>query len=185
MTIITTKNIGELMKTINGMIVTSSEGLFNNNTSKSKYAISSLQAVRKAGEMGLEKIAVVGLPCQVAGLRNIQYHKYISKHGAERGKNGKPAKIPKIEYVLGLFCTEKFEYSELVDKVNSLDISMDDVSKCDVKGKNFIISTEDEDYPISLSEINASPGTAGITDVIKCNFIDCFCSFRRYVRSWI
>ena len=140
------------------MIVTSSEGLFNNNTSKSKYAISSLQAVRKAGEMGLEKIAVVGLPCQVAGLRNIQYHKYISKHGAERGKNGKPAKIPKIEYVLGLFCTEKFEYSELVDKVNSLDISMDDVSKCDVKGKNFIISTEDEDYPISLSEINASPG---------------------------
>ena len=141
------------------MIVTTSDGLFdNNNTSKSKYAISSLQAIRKAGEMGLDKIAVVGLPCQVAGLRNIQYHKFISKHGAERGKNGKPAKIPKIEYVFGLFCTEKFEYSELIDKVNSLDISMDDVVKCDVKGKNFIISSEDEDYPISLSEINASPG---------------------------
>ena len=141
------------------MIVTTSDGLFdNNNTSKSKYAISSLQAIRKAGEMGLDKIAVVGLPCQVAGLRNIQYHKFISKHGAERGKNGKPAKIPKIEYVFGLFCTEKFEYSELIDKVNSLDISMDDVVKCDVKGKNFIISTEDEDYPVSLSEINASPG---------------------------
>ena len=141
------------------MIVTTSDGLFdNNNTSKSKYAISSLQAIRKAGEMGLDKIAVVGLPCQVAGLRNIQYHKFISKHGAERGKNGKPAKIPKIEYVFGLFCTEEFEYSELIDKVNSLDISMDDVVKCDVKGKNFIISTEDEDYPVSLSEINASPG---------------------------
>ena len=97
------------------MIVTTSDGLFdNNNTSKSKYAISSLQAIRKAGEMGLDKIAVVGLPCQVAGLRNIQYHKFISKHGAERGKNGKPAKIPKIEYVFGLFCTEKFEYSELI-----------------------------------------------------------------------
>ncbi len=141
------------------MIVTSAEGLFKNgNTSKSKYAISSLQAIRKAGEMGLEKIAVVGLPCQVAGLRNIQYHKYISKHGAERGKNGKPAKIPKIEYIFGLFCTEKFEYSELADKVNSLDISMDDVVKCDVKGKNFIVSTADEDYPIGLNEINASAG---------------------------
>lgn len=144
------------------MIVTASEDLVNINknvdTSKSKYAISSLQAIREAGKMGLEKIAVVGLPCQVAGLRNIQYHKFISKHDAERGKNGKPAKIPKIEYIFGLFCTEKFEYSELVDKVNSLDISMDDVVKCDVKGKNFIISTETEDYPISLSEINASPG---------------------------
>ena len=141
------------------MIVTSSEALLNkNHTSKSKYAISSLQAIRKAGEMGLNKIAVVGLPCQVAGLRNIQYHKFISKHDAERGKDGKPAKIPEIEYVFGLFCTEKFEYSEILDKVKSLDISMDDVVKCDVKGKNFIISTEDEDYPISLSEIDASPG---------------------------
>ena len=127
------------------VIVTTSEGLFDFNknvdTSKSKYAISSLQAIRKAGEMGLEKIAVVGLPCQVAGLRNIQYHPFISKHGAERGRDGKPAKIPKIEYIFGLFCTEKFEYSQLVDKVKSLDISMDDVVKCDVKGKNFIIST--------------------------------------------
>ena len=125
------------------VIVTSSEGLydFNKNvdTSKSKYAISSLQAIRDAGEMGLEKIAVVGLPCQVAGLRNIQYHPFISKHGAERGRDGKPAKIPKIEYIFGLFCTEKFEYSELVKKVDSLDISMDDVVKCDVKEKNFII----------------------------------------------
>lgn len=141
------------------MIVTASEGLIDGgNTSKSKYAISSLQAIRKAGEMGLKKIAVVGLPCQVAGLRNIQYHKFISKHDAERGQNGKPATIPKIEYIFGLFCTEKFEYSELVDKVNSLDISMDDVVKCDVKGKKFIISTEKEHFSIDLSEINASPG---------------------------
>ena len=141
------------------MIITSGEELLSDKkSSKSKYAISSLQAVRKAGELGLEKIAVVGLPCQVAGLRNIQYHPYISKHGLERGKNGKPAKLPKIEYVFGLFCTEKFEYSQLKDSVDSLDISMDDVVKCDVKGKNFIISTEDGDYPISLSEIDASSG---------------------------
>lgn len=152
------------------MIITSSEGLININkdvdTSKSKYAISSLQAIREAGELGLEKIAVVGLPCQVAGLRNIQYHSFISKHGPERGKNGKPAKLPKIEYVLGLFCTEKFEYDELVEKVDSLEISMDDIYKCDVKGKNFIISTKQKDYPISLSEIKASSGC------LMCNDFD-------------
>lgn len=152
------------------VIVTTSEGLFDFNknvdTSKSKYAISSLQAIRKAGEMGLERIAVVGLPCQVAGLRNIQFHPFISKHGAERGRDGKPAKIPKIEYIFGLFCTEKFEYSQLVDKVKSLDISMDDVVKCDVKGKNFIISTENEDYPIGLDEIDSSVGC------LMCNDFD-------------
>ena len=141
------------------MIITSSDNLLGDkDTTKSKYAISSLQAIRKAGELGLEKIAVVGLPCQVAGLRNIQYHPYISKHGAERGKNGKPAKIPKIEYVFGLYCTEKFEYSELTDKLDSLNISKDSVVKCDVKGKNFIVSTDDNEYQISLSDINASAG---------------------------
>ncbi len=141
------------------MIITSADDLSGDgDTSKSKYAVSSLQAVRKAGELGLKRIAVVGLPCQVAGLRNIQYHPYISKHGAERGRNGKPARIPKIKYILGLFCTEKFGYDELTAKVDSLDISIEDITKCDVKGKNFIISTEDEDYPISLSEINASAG---------------------------
>jgi len=140
-------------------IITSSRDLLDGgNTSKSKYAISSLQAIREAGELGLERIAVVGLPCQVAGLRNIQFHDYISKHEAERGKNGKPARIPEIEYVLGLFCTEKFEYGELVNKVDSLGISMEDVCKCDVKGKNFIVSTKDKDYPISLTDINASKG---------------------------
>ena len=144
------------------MIVTSSGDLFDLNrnidTSKSKYAISSLQAIREAGEMGLDKIAVVALPCQVAGIRNIQYHSFISKHGAERGKNGKPAPIPEIAYVLGLCCTEKFEYSELLSKVKSLDISMDEVRKCDVKGGNFIISTDENDYQISLTDINASQG---------------------------
>ena len=140
------------------MIITSAEDLTDVSTSKSKYAVSSLQAIREAGKIGLEKIAVVGLPCQVAGLRNIQYHKFISKHDAERGKNGQSAEIPKIEYIFGLFCTEKFEYGELLNKVNSLNISIDDVCKCDVKGQNFIISTEDADYPIRLSEISASSG---------------------------
>ena len=103
------------------MLVTNSKDLLNvhkmdiDSTPKSKYSISSLNALIKAGEMGFEKIAVVGLPCQVAGLRNIQYHQYIAKHGAERGWNGRPSKIPKIEYVLGLFCTEKFEYSKILE----------------------------------------------------------------------
>ena len=146
------------------MLVTNSKDLLNvhkmdiDSTPKSKYSISSLNALIKAGEMGFEKIAVVGLPCQVAGLRNIQYHQYIAKHGAERGWNGRPSKIPKIEYVLGLFCTEKFEYSKILDKINNLGINIDDVVKFDVKGPNFIVSTDSKDFEIKLSDIEPSPG---------------------------
>ncbi|MCQ2970542.1 MAG: Coenzyme F420 hydrogenase/dehydrogenase, beta subunit C-terminal domain [archaeon] len=146
------------------MLVTNSQDLLNlhkidiDSTPKSRYSISSLNAIMEAGEMGFEKIAVVGLPCQVAGLRNIQYHQFNSKHDAERGWNGRPAKIPKIEYVLGLFCTEKFEYSKILDKINTLGINVDDIVKFDVKGPNFLISTETEDHEIKLNEMEPSPG---------------------------
>ena len=139
------------------MIITSSKDLtdINKSTKKSKYSVSSLNAVREVGEMGLEKIAVVGLPCQIAGLRNLQYHSIISKHEAERGKNGKAAKLPKIEYLLGLFCTEKFGHDEILDK---LEVDIDKVKKFDVNGPYFKAYTDDEEYKIKLSDINPSPG---------------------------
>ena len=139
------------------MIITNSDDLTNINksTKKSKYSVSSLNAIKKAGKIGLEKIAVVGLPCQIAGLRNLEFHEIISKHEAERGKNGKSAKLPKIEYLLGLFCSEKFEYNEILDK---LDIDIDKVKKFDVNGSYFIAYSDDGEYKIKLSDINASPG---------------------------
>lgn len=138
------------------LIITDEEGL--NDTTRSKYSISSLQAVRTAGEMGLEKIAVVGLPCQVAGLRNIQYHPYLAKHDYERGRNGKPAKLPKIEYVIGLFCTEKFEHEELLRVLKEKNINIKDVVKFDVKGPNFVVKTDKKEFKIKLSEIKPSSG---------------------------
>ncbi|WP_455644856.1 Coenzyme F420 hydrogenase/dehydrogenase, beta subunit C-terminal domain [Methanosphaera sp.] len=138
------------------MIVTDAEGL--EDSMKSKYAISSMDAIRKAGEMGLEKIAVVGLPCQVAGLRNIQYHPYIAKHGAERGRNGKKAKIPEIEYIIGLFCTEKFEHTEVLRVLEENNIDINDVTKFDVKGPNFVVTTSADEVKIKIKELKASSG---------------------------
>lgn len=138
------------------MIITKPEDL--EDTTRSKYSISSLDAIRTAGEMGLKKIAVVGLPCQVQGLRNIQYHPYIAKHSAERGKNGKPAELPKIEYVLGLFCTEKFEHKEILRILDEKNIDIHDVVKFNVSGPNFIVKTAEKTYKIKLSEIKPSSG---------------------------
>lgn len=93
------------------MIITSSKDLtdINKSTKKSKYSVSSLNAVREAGEMGLEKIAVVGLPCQIAGLRNLQYHSIISKHEAERGKMEKQQSFRKSNIYLDSFVLKNLD----------------------------------------------------------------------------
>jgi coenzyme F420 hydrogenase subunit beta len=138
------------------LLVTNSEGLID--ATKSKYTVSSLQAIREAGEMGLERVAVVALPCQVSGLRKIQYYQYLAKHSPERGRNGKPAKLPKIEYILGLFCTGKFDYKDLLNTLKEKNIDIKDVTKFNVEGKHFIVSTEEGDTKIKISDMKLSPG---------------------------
>ncbi|MDD4593987.1 MULTISPECIES: Coenzyme F420 hydrogenase/dehydrogenase, beta subunit C-terminal domain [unclassified Methanobrevibacter] len=138
------------------LIVTGYEGLAD--ARKSKYTISSLSAIREAGEMGLKRVAVVALPCQVAGLRKIQHYQYLAKHSPERGKNGKPAELPEIKYVLGLFCTGKFDYKDLSRVLENKNIDIKDVIKFNVDGPNFIVSTKDKDTKIKLSDMSLSPG---------------------------
>ena len=126
------------------MVITSPDDL--ENTSKSKYTVSTLEALSAAGEMGLEKVAVVGLPCQIVGLRKLQYLPYSSKHDNELGWDGKPVKLPKIEYLIGLFCSEKFEFEILADILEELNLSFRDVKKFDVNKGKFVIETIDGEF---------------------------------------
>ncbi len=125
---------------------------------KSKYTTSTLDALRKAGEMGIEKVAVVGLPCQIAGLRKLQYFPYLAKYDGELGKNGKLAKLPKIEYLIGLLCTEKFEYDALKETLAKNNINIEDVKKFDIKKGKLIVITEDEEYKIPLKDVEMNAG---------------------------
>ncbi len=127
-------------------------------TAKSKYTLSTLDALREAGEMGIEKVAVVGLPCQIAGLRKLQYFPYLAKYDGELGRNGKPTKLPKIEYLIGLLCTEKFEYDGLKETLAKNNINIEDVKKFDIKKGKLIVITEDEEYKIPLKDIEISSG---------------------------
>lgn len=124
---------------------------------KSKYTASILDALREAGEMGLKRVAAVGLPCQIAGLRKLQYFKYLAKHDEERAKDGKAANLPKIEYLIGLFCTEKFEYDSLVDVLSKHHIQIKDVKKFDVKGTKLCVY-DGEEHEIPLKEIEITSG---------------------------
>ncbi len=125
---------------------------------KSKYTVSVMDALKEAGKMGIEKVAVVGLPCQINGLRKLQYFPYLAKYDGELGKDGKPVKLPKIEYLIGLFCTEKFEYDELVNVLSKYNIDIKDVEKFDIKKGKLLVFTKDKEYKIPLSEIKECSG---------------------------
>ncbi|MFP4655793.1 MAG: Coenzyme F420 hydrogenase/dehydrogenase, beta subunit C-terminal domain [Methanohalobium sp.] len=140
------------------MVVKDEKGL--KDTAKSKYTISTLDALRDAGEMGLENVAVVGLPCQINGLRKLQYFEYLAKHGKELGKSGKPVKLPDIRYLIGLFCTEKFEYDSLKDVLQEYDINIEDVEKFDIKKGSLRVymKNHDRELIVSLEDIEITPG---------------------------
>ncbi|ACV24942.1 coenzyme F420-dependent sulfite reductase [Methanocaldococcus fervens] len=127
-------------------------------SAKSKYAISTLDALRKAGEMGLERVAVVGLPCQINGLRKLQYFPYLAKHDGELGKDGKPTKLPKIEYLIGLFCTEKFKYENMKEVLSKHGIDIEKVEKFDIKDGKLLACINGEKKEIDLKEFEICPG---------------------------
>ena len=138
------------------LIVQSADDLAQ--TSKSKYTISTLEALKTAGEMGIERVAIVALPCQINGLRKLQYFPYLAKHEEELGRTGKPVKLPKIEYLIGLFCTEKFDYGNLKQILQENHIKMEDVEKFNVKKGKLLVNVDGEEKKIDLKKIELCAG---------------------------
>ncbi|WP_305067734.1 Coenzyme F420 hydrogenase/dehydrogenase, beta subunit C-terminal domain [Methanothermobacter sp. K4] len=133
-------------------------------TSKSKYSISTLDALRTAGELGLERVAVVGLPCQINGLRKLQYFPYLAKHDLELGRKGKPVKLPEIRYLIGLFCTEKFEYGDLRKLLRENGIRMEDVEKFIIRRGKLEVQLADKTETLNLRDIRISEGCRSCRD---------------------
>ncbi len=152
------------------MIVQTSEDIIKGT--KSKYTVSTLEALKEAGKLGLKKVAVVGLPCQINGLRKLKYFAYLNKHDYELGKDGKPVKLPKIEYLIGLFCMEKFEYESLKKVLEDRGINIKDVKKFDIKRGKFLVYLEDRVEEFKIEEFEVCKGclicrdfTAELADV--------------------
>ncbi|WP_048057845.1 Coenzyme F420 hydrogenase/dehydrogenase, beta subunit C-terminal domain [Methanothermococcus okinawensis] len=135
------------------LVVQNAEDLLK--TTKSKYTVSILDALKKAGEMGLEKVAVVGLPCQINGLRKLQYFPYLAKYDKKECKN---KKLPKIEYLIGLFCTEKFEYDNMKEVLAKHEIDIAKVEKFDVKGGKLLAYINGEKKEFDLKDIEINKG---------------------------
>lgn len=98
--------------------------------SGSKYSVAPAPSLIKEATEKFEKIAFVGVPCQIRALRNMQLQK---KHDL---------KMDRIILAIGLFCRENFEYDKLKDFVENEGIKMADVKKFDISAGKFKIYTD-------------------------------------------
>lgn len=84
-----------------------------------------------------KKIAVVGLPCQVSGIREIQ------------------KAMPEIDlFVIGLFCMENFEYPLLKQRVDELlKVDLDRAERADITKGNFVVTEGGKQVSCRVSEL--------------------------------
>ncbi|MEE8358525.1 MAG: Coenzyme F420 hydrogenase/dehydrogenase, beta subunit C-terminal domain, partial [Candidatus Hydrothermarchaeales archaeon] len=124
------------------MLVTSKEELAG--TAGSKYTNSAILApLQEAKEKGLKRLAVVGLACQIEGLRKIQYYPIECVDLKDR-----------VEFTVALFCNANFLYKGLMEDIigEKYSIDLEKIKKIDIKGKEFIVTTDKKDVKIPLEE---------------------------------
>jgi len=98
----------------------------------SKYTqCPSVLGVADAFEAGYQKVALVGLPCHIEGMRKVQLSDAF-KVGAER-----------VKFLIGLFCTETFDRALLAKTLEELGTSFDAVAKFNIRRGRFIVTTKD------------------------------------------
>jgi coenzyme F420 hydrogenase subunit beta len=111
----------------------------------SKYQLVSVagKLVEAVKEKGKKKIAVVGLPCQVLGIREIQ------------------KAMPEVEiFVIGLFCMENFVYRLLRQRVGELlKVDLDLAEKANITKGNFIVTNEGKQVSCKVSELQEAVRT--------------------------
>ncbi len=96
----------------------------------SKYTqCPAVQGAGDAIEAGYQKIAFVGLPCHIQGLRKAQLSRFFDVH-ADR-----------VKLLIGLFCTETFDTVKLSDRLKEHGVAIEEVEKFNIKKGKFIVQT--------------------------------------------
>ncbi len=123
-------------------LVTSPEEL--EGTPGTRYSnCANLSALKEARERGLKALAVVGLPCQMEGLRKIQHYPIEEADLAGR-----------IKLAVGVFCKGNFLYNGLMEKLaaGKYGIDLKELEKIDIKGKFVHLTTPKGEIQIPMEE---------------------------------
>jgi coenzyme F420 hydrogenase subunit beta len=129
-------------------VVTDAAGVLATAGSRYTYSANPL-ALLKAAEMGLSKVALIGMGCQ------------SSVTGAMEARRVNKWR-KKIAWTFGLLCSKSFTYDGLMVEIaqNELGIDLDHLARVNVKGKLLFYTDGGEEitYPLKQSHRFTRPG---------------------------
>ena len=130
------------------VVITKSDVLISEAGSRYSWWVPLLAALKYAAiDKKYRRIAVVGVPCVVQAVAKM------------RGSNNDLVKpyASSIRLVLGLFCTETFDYASLVLGKLKAEKKIDpaQIKKMDVKGKLEILMQDGEKASLSMNELES------------------------------
>ena len=128
-------------------VVTDAQGVLDTAGSRYTYSANPL-ALIKAAELGLSKVALVGMSCQASVTGSME---------ARRVNKWRK----KIAWTFGLLCSKSFTYDGLMVEIaqNELGLDLDHLVRVNVKGKLLFYTDTGDELTYSLKA--APPSTRG------------------------
>ncbi|TFF90346.1 MAG: coenzyme F420 hydrogenase subunit beta [Promethearchaeota archaeon] len=110
-------------------------------TSGTKYYIAPILKMLKVGVIDkmLDRLAVVGLPCQIRSSRFLEKIKFDL--------------APAIFYTIGLFCTQNYKYNDLKDAIEQKGLDISNVDKMYIDKGFYHVVSDNKEIKIALKDM--------------------------------